>query len=110
MSDTLSGERVRKAVAMLSDRQQQTLEAPYGVPVPLLTLLDGTQRFGNDGLPNDPGHPGPPAQDKRGHQVVRAERLRRSVHTPGDLSRVLTLFYIRAILCGLLNDGLFRDA
>lgn len=80
---------VRQAVAMLSDSQQQTLQAPYGVPVPLLTLLDGSERFGNDGLPNDTDAPGAPAEDQRGHHVVRAERLRGDVHTPGYLSRDL---------------------
>jgi hypothetical protein len=54
---SLSGDPVRQPVAMLSDRQKQTLQAHYGVPVPLLMLLDGSERFGNDGLPNDPDRP-----------------------------------------------------
>lgn len=53
---------VRQAVAMLSDSQQQTLQAPHGVPVPLLTLLDGSERFDNDGLPNDPDRPRRPSR------------------------------------------------
>jgi hypothetical protein len=39
---SLPGDPVRQAVAMLSDRQKQTLQAHYGVPVPLLARLDGS--------------------------------------------------------------------
>src|SRR5919107_6400840 len=45
--DAISSEPPRQAIAMLSARQKQTLEAQYGVPVPPLSVLDGGAPDGN---------------------------------------------------------------
>jgi hypothetical protein len=106
--DSLSGEPVRQSVAMLSDRQQQTVEAHYGVPVPLLTLLDGFERFGNDGLPNDPNRPQAPRHNMNAAIMWFVLSAFAEACIRLEISAEFWVFYMRAILCGLLNDGLFR--
>ena len=106
--DSLSGNPVRQAVAMLSDRQQQTVEAHYGVPVPLLTLLDGFERFGNDGLPNDPDRPQAPRHNMNAAIMWFVLSAFAEACIRLEISAEFWVFYMRAILCGLLNDGLFR--
>jgi len=96
------------AFTLLARRQQETVEAHYGVPVPLLTLLDAYERFGNDGLPDDP---------------LRPQEVRHNMDSPGMWFKLAAFadactrlgiavdfwtFFQRPILCGLLNDGLFR--
>jgi hypothetical protein len=105
---SLSSEAARQAVAMLSARHKQTVEAHYFRPVPLLTVLDGYERFGNDGLPDDPLRPGDPRRNMRDpvtwfSSSAFAEACVRLGIWPG-----FWLLSMRAILCGLLNDGLFR--
>jgi Ferritin-like len=105
---SLSGPQVRPAVVMLSDRQQQTVEAHYGVPVPLLTLLDGFERFGSDTLPDDPDRPAAPRHNMNAAVMwfilsAFAEACMRL-----EISTEFWVYYMRAILCGLLNDGLIR--
>jgi hypothetical protein len=63
--DSLAGDPIRQAVAMLSDCRKQTVQAHCGVPVPLLMLLDGLERFGDDGLPNDPDRPQAPRHNMK---------------------------------------------
>jgi Ferritin-like len=106
--DSLSGEPVRQSVAMLSDRQQQTVEAHYGVPVPLLTLLDGFERFGNDGLPDDPDRPQAPRHNMNAAIMWFVLSAFAEACLRLEISAEFWVFYMRAILCGLLNDGLFR--
>lgn len=62
---SLESEAIRQAVAMPAAPYKQTVEAYYGRPVPLLTVLDGYERFGNGGLPEDPLRPGDPRRDMR---------------------------------------------
>jgi hypothetical protein len=106
--DSLSSELVRQSVAMLSTRQQQTVEAHYGVPVPLLTLLDGFERFGNNGLPNDPDRPQAPRHNMNAAIMWFVLSAFAEACVRLEISTEFWLFYMRAILCGLLNDGLFR--
>jgi Ferritin-like len=104
----ISGDAVLRAATLLATRQQQTVETHYGVPVPLLALLDGYERFGNDGLPDDPLRPSVPRHNMNGEIMwfmlgAFAEAcLRLDVATP------FWTFMMRPTLCGLLNDGLFR--
>jgi hypothetical protein len=106
--DSLSGEPARQSAAMLSDREQQTVEAHYGVPVPLLTLLDGFERFGNDGLPDDPDRPQVPRHNMNAAIMWFVLSAFAEACIRLEISTGFWEFYMRAILCGLLNDGLFR--
>lgn len=105
--EALADDGVGQAVAMLSARRQQTVEAHYGVPVPLLALLDGFERFGSDGLPDDPLRP-----DERHNMSEPIMWFVLSSFADAcvqlDISTEFWLFFMRPILCGLLNDGLFR--
>ncbi|MCW2722882.1 MAG: hypothetical protein JWR81_6704 [Pseudonocardia sp.] len=106
--DAISTDTARAAFTALAQRQQQTVEAHYGIPVPLLTLLDGYERFGNDGLPDDPLRPSEPRHNMDspvmwfllGAFAEACVRLR--------IAAEFWTFFQRPILCGLLNDGLFR--
>jgi len=105
---SLAGDPVRAAVALLAGRQQQTVEAHYGVPVPLLTLLDGFERFGNDGLPDDPERPQAPRHNMNAAMMWFVLSAFAEACVGLEISAGFWVFYMRAILCGLLNDGLFR--
>jgi hypothetical protein len=105
---SLSGDPVRQAVTMLAGCQQQTVEAHYGVPVPLLTLLDGFERFGNDGLPDDPERPQAPRHNMNAAIMWFVLSAFAEACVRLEISAEFWVFYMRAILCGLLNDGLFR--
>lgn len=105
---SLAGDPVRQAVTMLAARQQQTVEAHYGVPVPLLTLLDGFERFGNDGLPDDPDRPQAPRHNMNAAIMWFVLSAFAEACVRLEVSAGFWVFYMRAILCGLLNDGLFR--
>jgi len=105
---SLAGDPVRQAVSLLAGRQQQTVEAHYGVPVPLLTLLDGFERFGNDGLPDDPERPQAPRHNMNAAIMWFVLSAFAEACVRLEISAEFWVFYMRAILCGLLNDGLFR--
>jgi hypothetical protein len=105
---SLAGDPVRQAVTLLAGRQQQTVEAHYGVPVPLLTILDGFERFGNDGLPDDPDRPQAPRHNMNAAIMWFVLSAFAEACVRLDISAEFWVFYMRAILCGLLNDGLFR--
>lgn len=104
----ISGAAVQQAVALLADRQQQTVETHYGVPVPLLALLDGYERFGNDGLPADPLRPFEPRHRMDGVTMWFMLAAFADACVRLGISAPFWLFMMRPILCGLLNDGLFR--
>ncbi len=106
--DAIGPDPVEQALTLLATRQQQTLETHYGVPVPLLTVLDGFERFGNDGLPDDPLRPEDPRHDMNGATMwfVLASFAEACVRR--GISAEFWTFLMRPVLCGLLNDGLFR--
>jgi Ferritin-like len=105
--ESLSGDATVQAITMLSARQQRTVEAHYGVPAPLLTLLDGFERFGNNGLPDDPLRP--ERHNMNGPIMWFVWSSFADACVQLEISTEFWLFYMRAILCGLLNDGLFRE-
>ncbi len=107
-TDSLSVNSVRLAVAALSARQKQTVESHYGVPVPLLAVLDGFERFGNDGLPDDPLRLQDPRHNMNGAVMWFVWSAFAEACLRLEISSDFWRFYMRAILCGLLNDGVFR--
>lgn len=106
--DAISTDDARQAMALLAARQQRTVEAHYGLPVPLLTVLDGLERFGSDSLPQDPLRPGAPRHNMNGAATwfVLASFAEACVRL--DVATEFWTFMMRPALCGLLNDGLFR--
>ena len=99
---------VRAAVTLLAGKQAETVHAFYGTPVVAATLLDGYERFGDGSLPPDPLRP----QDRQ-HQMngevmwfywsAFADACVRLGLVPAFWTTIM-----RAILLGLLNDGVFR--
>jgi hypothetical protein len=102
----------RAAVLRLEALQRETVIRHYGQPVPLPTLLDGFERFGNDSLPADPLRPDDPRHRMNGKIMWffwsafadACFRLSGSTSAPIEFWRAMT----RCILVGLINDGVFR--
>lgn len=99
---------VEAAARMLSARQVQTVESHYGTPLPLLALLDSFQQFGADTLPTDPLRPVDPLHRMNGAALWFIWGAFAEACTTLGISRDFWLFLTRAILCGLLSDGVFR--
>jgi hypothetical protein len=106
--DALADEATRRAIGMLAARQQHTVEVHYGVPVPLLTVLDGFERFGNNGLPDDPQRPEDPRHTMNDEVMWFVLCAFAEACVRLDISAEFWTFFQRPVLCGLLNDGLFR--
>lgn len=97
------------AVLLLEERQRATIMTHYGTPVPLLTLIDGYERFGDSTLPLDPLRPVDPQHNMNGDFMwfmwsAFASACLRTPAVPNEFWRGVS----RAILVGLMNDGLFR--
>ncbi|HEV2853643.1 MAG TPA: ferritin-like protein [Thermoanaerobaculia bacterium] len=99
---------VETAVNMLSDRQLQTVESHYGTPLPLLAVLDAFQQFGADTLPADPLRPSDPRHRMNGASLWFVWGAFAEASISLGISTEFWRFLTRAILCGLLNDGVFR--
>lgn len=104
----LSDAAVTDACAMLSSRQKQTVEAHYGLPVPLLAVLDGFQRFGDNSLPADPLRPEDNRHNMNGSVMWFVWSAFADACVRLKITPEFWMFYMRAILCGMLNDGVFR--
>jgi hypothetical protein len=104
----LADEPTRQAIDMLAARQQQTVEVHYGVPVPLLTVLDGFERFGGNRLPDDAMRPEDPRHTMNDELMWFVLGAFAEACVQLGVSAEFWTFLQRPILCGLLNDGLFR--
>jgi hypothetical protein len=103
----LESDGVADALTLLSTRQADTVARHYGNPTPLLTVLDAFEQFGAGRLPDDPLRPGDP------HSMNGPEMwFFWSAFADGCIREgVADVFwqdYARAVLAGLMHDGLFR--
>lgn len=97
-----------QAITLLADRQQLTVTSYYGDPVDMQDLFDGYELFGRGELPPDPLRPDAPQHQMDGNTMwffwsAFADACLRLRLDPGFWK-----IEARAILVGLLNDGLFR--
>ena len=101
---------VRAAVGRLESKQRETVTAHYGMPIPLVTLLDGYERFGDNTLPDDPRRPADVRHTMNGNTMwfVWSAFADACLRIGGDIPAEFWQGMSRAILIGLLNDGLFR--
>ena len=106
-TDEISQPGFTGALTLLSTLQRRTVEAHYGVPVPLLAVLDGYERFGNDGLPADPLRPDDPHRMNGAGMWFMYSSFADACVRLG-IAPNFWRFMMRALLCGLCNDGLFR--
>lgn len=105
---------VASALEYLSQRQMNIVEGHYGNPVPLKTLLESYELFGrgvdNGGLPHDRLRPNDSRHQMNGPQMwfnwcaMADACLRQAAPLHPEFWRG----HIRAILLGLLNDGVHR--
>jgi hypothetical protein len=104
---------VSQAITRLAIRQRDTVVAHFGRPAPLLTFADCFEKFGDDSLPDDPQRPVDPRHNMNGEVmwffwsafIDACSRLSNSIaDIPIDFWRGMA----RAVLVGLLNDGVFR--
>jgi hypothetical protein len=100
---------IQAAAVMLSQRQQQTVGSHYGTPLPLLAVLDGFQQFGADTLPDDRLRPADHRHRMNGASMWFAWGAFAEACVVLGIETEFWCFFTRAILCGLLNDGLFRS-
>lgn len=107
-STAIQGADIAPALRLLSSKQKATVERHYGNPAPLLALLDSYQQFGAGTLPDDPLRPVDPHHQMNGAALwfVWGAFVEAAVRTNVDVD--FWRFLLRAILCGILNDGLER--
>ena len=96
------------ALRLLSTKQRLTVESHYGTPAPLLALLDSYQRFGAGTLPVDPLRPVDPHHQMNGAAMWFVWGAFVEAAVRRQIEPQFWLFLLRAILCGLLSDGLER--
>jgi hypothetical protein len=101
---------LRDAVSRLEARQRDTVVKHYGKPVPLLTLLDGYERFGDNSLPDDPLRPADVRHTMNGDTMwfIWSAFTDACLRIGGTIPTEFWQGMGRAQLTGLLNDGLFR--
>jgi len=110
--NAISVPEVTRAVEALELQQRNTAIQHYGTPVPLLTLLDGFMRFGDNTLPDDPQRPLDVRHNMNGRTMWffwaafadACDRLSATTQIPADFWHGMS----RGILIGLISDGLIR--
>jgi hypothetical protein len=104
----IQGAAVEPTLRLLSGKQKATVERHYGTPLPLLALLDSYQQFGAGTLPGDPLRPVDPHHQMNGAALwfVWCAFVESAVQKNVDPD--FWRFLLRAILCGMLSDGLER--
>lgn len=98
----------RESIELLATRQIGTVTDHYGNPVPLLTVLHGFERFGSNRLPVDPERPQDPAHNMNGAVMWFFWSAFADACMRIGVSELFWTDFARAILLGLLHDGLFR--
>lgn len=102
----------RNAALRLAKRQIDTISRHYGDPVQFVTLLDSYERFGDDSLPDDPQRPVDSRHNMNGQIMwffwcAMSDTILRAASD----HQIVAFWngHVRAILLGLMNDGLFRQ-
>jgi hypothetical protein len=95
-------------IKLLSNGQLRLVRQFYGDPINIELLCDSFELFGRDELPQDPRHGDDPhhTMDGRRQWVVWASFVDAATQLNAEAATWLQVS--RAILVGLLNDGLFR--
>ena len=108
--EAISLPSAREAITLLKGRILETINIHFGTPADLDNLLECYELFGSNKLPDDPLRPQAPRHNMNGwimwffYSAFLDASLATSVSPEKEELRNLG----RAILIGLLNDGLFR--
>lgn len=100
---------VQNALKLLSQRQRQTVTGYYGDPIDLDDLLDSYKRFGSGSLPPDPLRPADPNHNMNGASMWFIWAAFADACLRSGIDVTFWELEIRAVLVGLLHDGLFRE-
>jgi hypothetical protein len=102
----------RDALGLLEGKQRETVLKYFGTPVPLESLLYAFRRFGDNSLPNDPQRPADMRHNMNGRVMwfmwagFCDACLR--LASPSGIPESFWYGMARALLVGLMNDGLIR--
>lgn len=105
---SLQSPEVQSALALLSHKQRDTVERAYGVPIDLDDLFDSYMRFGSGSLPSDSLRPQDPHM-MNGRQMWFFWAAFADACLSSNIETDFWNTEVRAILVGLLHDGLFRQ-
>ena len=105
----LADSDTKDAVELLAGRMRDTMRSHYGAPVEFLTLLDSYERFGDDSLPDDPLRPVDVRHNMNGATMWFFWSSFTDAALRLDENDAFWLGHSRALLLGLMNDGLFRE-
>jgi hypothetical protein len=110
-TNAISEGPAQAAIGLLSTRILDSVHSHYGSPINLDDLLESYELFGADRLPEDPLRPDAPRHNMNSpimwffYTAMVDAKLRISSAPAAQEWE----FMARAVLIGLLNDGLFRD-
>jgi L-Lysine epsilon oxidase N-terminal/L-lysine epsilon oxidase C-terminal domain len=96
------------AITLLATRQAETVTEHFGNPVPLLTLLDCYDRFGGNRLAPDPERPSEPRHNMNAAIMWFFWSAFADACLRLQIEPTFWRGNLRAILVGMLNDGVFR--
>jgi hypothetical protein len=96
------------ALALLGGRILDTVRSHYGNPIALNDLLDSYERFGANTLPDDPLRPVDPRHNMNGEIMWFFYSAFVDASLRGAVPASDWALMGRAVLLGLINDGLFR--
>lgn len=100
--------QVAGSVRLLSARQAETVRTFYGQPPDANALLQSYERFGAGTLPVDPQRPSDPQHQMDGREMWFVWSAFADAATRLGVDQDFWPLQIRAILVGLMNDGLLR--
>ena len=101
--------RLSDAVGLLAGLQAKTIVKHYGSPVPMITLLESYESFGNNSLPDDVQRPADVRHTMNGPMMWAYWLSFAEASVELQIDTKFWLAHSRAIMVGLLNDGLFRQ-
>lgn len=96
------------ALRLLSQKQIETLELHYGVPLDSPKVIESFALFGRGELPDDPLRPQDPKHQMNGPSMWFIWSAFADICIRRDIDKSFWLTHAKAVLVGLLNDGLFR--
>ncbi len=101
---------VQQAIGVLAPRILETAHTHYGNPLRLDDILESYELFGADRLPDDPFRPADPRHNMNGEIMwfFYAAFTDANLRPPASPEYEEWITMGRAILIGLLNDGIFR--
>lgn len=106
--DAIKASSMSTTLTLLSTRQTQTVREHFGRPIIWKNVLDSFEKFGSNTLPDDHLRPVDPRHNMNGATMWFFWSAFADACLRLDIDRDFWLNNTRAILLGLMSDGLFR--